>query len=572
MKHLSTTTGRALAAATTAALLLTTTTTHASAATATVKASVRKGVLTVTGTANADVVSVRLRQGDPSTLEVDLGADGTADYAFDRSLFASVTVAGSGGADRLTADSSNGVFTDTEATTLDGGDGGDTLIGTFASERLLGGAGDDLLGGGVGSDVLAGGDGADTITWEPGGGSDTVDAGAGTDRLQLQASNASEAVALSATAAGHVRLTRDIASVALDLVGVETVDLRLLGGTDSVSAGDLHGTGVTTVTTDLAGPTGDDASIDELAVPPGVVVGRDGDAAVVDGLGARFLVGNGGAGDRVHVVGTSAPGEPVTVAGTSAADTVTAGSDGSDVLVQGATPGLEVRLTATDRLAVLMGGGDDSYATLGSVSGLVALDVDGGAGADSLAGGTGPESLRGGDGDDVIRWAPGGGSDAVDGGTGDDHLSFSCANIGETVDLSAEPDGHVRLARDIGAVVLDVAGIEVANLRLLGGSDHVLVDDLTGTGLSVVDADLTDASGSADGQADEVVLFGTPSGDQVTVAADNGAVVAQGLHPTVRVSGTDPSLDRLTVYGMRGDDSVTASPDAASLIQLALFP
>jgi hypothetical protein len=55
------------------------------------------------------------------------------------------------------------------------------------------------------------------------------------------------------------------------------------------------------------------------------------------------------------------------------------------------------------------------------------------------------------------------------------------------------------------------------------------------------------------------------------VAADNGAVTATGLHPTVRVSGADTTLDQLTVYGMRGDDSVSASPDAASLIQLALF-
>ena len=68
------------------------------------------------------------------------------------------------------------------------------------------------------------------------------------------------------------------------------------------------------------------------------------------------------------------------------------------------------------------------------------------------------------------------------------------------------------------------------------------------------------------------MLFGTPADDAVSVSADNGAVVAQGLHPSVRLSGTDPVLDRLTVYGMRGDDSVTASPEVASLVQLALFP
>ena len=113
-----TTTGRVLALGAAAAFVLVTPY-HASAATAAVKASVKKGVLTVTGSADPDVISLRLRQGDPSTLEVDLGADGSADYAFDRSLFTSVNVTGAGGADRLTADPVNGQFTDTEATTLD---------------------------------------------------------------------------------------------------------------------------------------------------------------------------------------------------------------------------------------------------------------------------------------------------------------------------------------------------------------------------------------------------------------------------------------------------------------------
>jgi len=86
-----------------------------------------------------------------------------------------------------------------------------------------------------------------------------------------------------------------------------------------------------------------------------------------------------------------------------------------------------------------------------------------------------------------------------------------------------------------------------------------------------VNADLSSSLGTSDGLDDEVVLFGTPADDIVTVSADSGAVVTQGLPATVRLSAADPTLDRLTVYALRGNDSVTASPDAASLIQLALF-
>ena len=563
---------RAVAAAgLVAAAFALTTTYDASAASTAVKASVRRGVLSVVGSAGPDAISLRLRADDPSTLEVDLGADGTADFTFDRSQFTSINVSGAGGADRLSADSWNGVFTDTESTTLDGGTENDVLVGSAGPERLVGGSGDDLLSGGVGADVVAAGDGADTVTWEPGGGSDSVDAGTGADRLQFWASNASEAVALSAASAGHVRLTRDIAAVSLDLVGVEAVDLRLLGGIDTVTSADLSGTGMTTVTADLSGPSGDDATADEVAVPTGVTVGHDATASVVDGLGPRIRVVNGGIGDRIHVIGTTAPDERVTVAGTDAADGVAALRDGSDLLVQGATPGLELRVTGNDRLDVALAGGDDTWTTQGGVASLVSLHVDGGDGADILAGGPGPEALSGGLGDDLVVWSPGGGNDVVDGGAGTDRLVFHAANVSEVLDLSANPDGHVRLARDIGNVVLDVAGTESADLGLLGGSDRVLVDDLTGTGLTSINADLSSAQGTPDGADDEVVLFGTPNDDTVTVSAESGAVVTSGLAATVRISGTDPTLDWLRVYALRGNDVVTGSPDSGTLIRMELF-
>ncbi|MFC5178479.1 hypothetical protein [Nocardioides taihuensis] len=86
-----------------------------------------------------------------------------------------------------------------------------------------------------------------------------------------------------------------------------------------------------------------------------------------------------------------------------------------------------------------------------------------------------------------------------------------------------------------------------------------------------MDADLADALGTADGTGDDVVLFGTTSDDVVSVSAEGGAVVADGLPATVRVSAADPTLDRLTVYALRGDDTVTASAEAAALVQLSLF-
>ena len=62
-------------------------------------------------------------------LVVDDGNNGSADFTFARSLFSSIVVGGDSGADTLLIDEINGVFTDTEATSLHGGNGNDTIGG-----------------------------------------------------------------------------------------------------------------------------------------------------------------------------------------------------------------------------------------------------------------------------------------------------------------------------------------------------------------------------------------------------------------------------------------------------------
>ena len=46
-----------------------------------VKATIKRGVLTVEGTAGAEAITLRLQAGDPNTIEVDVGADGAADFS-----------------------------------------------------------------------------------------------------------------------------------------------------------------------------------------------------------------------------------------------------------------------------------------------------------------------------------------------------------------------------------------------------------------------------------------------------------------------------------------------------------
>ena len=118
--------------------------------------------------------------------------------------------------------------------TLDGGAGADTLFGSSGADVLLGGDDNDVLDGNPGSDVVFGGAGNDVFVWDPGDGSDTLEGESGTDTLQFHTSNISEIINIAPNGA-RVLLTRDVATITMDLNGIEQIDLTLLGGNDTVN-------------------------------------------------------------------------------------------------------------------------------------------------------------------------------------------------------------------------------------------------------------------------------------------------------------------------------------------------
>ena len=193
-------------------------------------------------------------------------------------------VSGLGGDDTVTAQNGIAGFT---ALTIDGGDGNDTIHGGDGNDVLLGGSGDDVVDGGRGNDQAQLGSGDDHFVWDPGDASDTVDGQGGDDTLDFNGSNAGEQIALSAGAGSHVTLTRDVAAVTMDLKNIATVNLRTLGSPDTVSVGDLAGTGIKAVNVDL----GTDGASDVVAVngtsrKDNVQVTNSGSQVSVSGLAA----------------------------------------------------------------------------------------------------------------------------------------------------------------------------------------------------------------------------------------------------------------------------------------------
>src|SRR6266508_1761569 len=216
----------------------------------------KHGVLTIVGTEASDKIALRLQAGEPATLQVDVGDDGSADFSFQRNSIAKITINSRAGDDLVRIDESNGSFTDTIPTTIDGGDGNDTIAGGKGNETLLGGRGNDSIDGNGGNDLALLGPGNDTFVWDPGDGSDTVEGNGGNDTMRFNGANASEQVDLSANG-NRVKFFRVQANITMDTHGVERVDFNALGGADLVTVNDLSGTDVRSVNVDLAGTLGE---------------------------------------------------------------------------------------------------------------------------------------------------------------------------------------------------------------------------------------------------------------------------------------------------------------------------
>ncbi|MDQ5852455.1 MAG: hypothetical protein M3380_10380, partial [Chloroflexota bacterium] len=391
---------------------------------------------------------------------------------------------------------------------VDGGVGSDTLLGSNGVDVLNGGDGNDFLDSQQGSDVALLGAGDDTFQWDPGDGSDTVEGQDGADTLRFNGSGAPEIFDASANGE-RVRFFRNVASIVMDLNGVESLDLNPLGDADTLTVNDLQGTDLVELNTNLAGSPG----------------GSAGDAK------PDTIVVNGTSGnDTIDITGADTS---ATVVGVPAVVTIANAEEANDALVVNAL------------------GGDDSVTASTLPAGIVKLTVDGGAGNDTFLGSQGADVfLGGGDndvffgdngndlallgaGDDTFQWDPGDGNDTVEGQDNADTLRFNGSDDNENVDVSAV-GGRVRFFRSVDGVTIDLDDVETVDFNALGGTDNIITGDMAGTDLRAVSLNLMAADVGA--QPDSVTINGTNASDGIWVSstATTGATVA-GLPAKVMI-------------------------------------
>lgn len=498
----------------------------AAEAQAAVRASVGGGALNVTGTPAGERIALRLASG--GRLVVDVGDNGTANFTFLRSRFTRIVVNAGPGNDRLRINESNGAFTNTERTTLNGGSGIDRLLGGRYAETLIGGPGNDTVDGNAGADSVVAGAGTDVVVWDPGDGSDVVQGGTGLDTLRFNGSAAAEVFVASANGTG-LRLTRNLGNVVMRAQDVETLALNALGGADTSTVGYLATTDVDSVNVDL---------------------------------------GVGGVGDGAA--------DSVTVNGSGAGDAAQAATSGSIVQVTGL--GAQINVTqpeaANDRVTVNGLGGDDTLAG-GILSALTQLTLDGGVGNDTINGGNGADVLIGGDGNDAIdgnqgndvgfmgagndtfTWDPGDGSDVVEGQGDLDTLRFN-GSAGAEIFAASSNGGRLLFTRNVGNIVIDTDDVETLTVNALGGTDSATVNDLAATDVDTVNLDLG-VGGIGDSAADAITVNGTVAADVMSLSGGAGSVTIVSPAVTVAIVDAQPANDTLTLNTSSGADLVGAS-------------
>ena len=473
------------------------------------------GRLTVNGTSAGETIVVRA---------VNATTIGVGPRTFPASAVHSIQVNGLGGNDTIRIDDAQRAFTQTRPTVIDGGGGNDNIRGGKGGETLRGSNGNDTVTGLRGNDIVQLGAGTDTAVWNTGQGNDQVQGGTGADTQRTVGTPGADAVSL-APQSGQVRI--GLGSALVRAATVETIDVRLGDGADTVDGAALTGLGVITVNL-VIGPAG----------------------------------GADAAADAVNLAGTTAP------------DVAQAAVDTGTVAVTGL--GAEVRIAgsgaAQDRISLAGDAGNDTLSGAVGLAALMQLTLDGGDNNDTLNGGNGADTLIGGANNDTIDgnggndtaflgagtdtfvWDPGDGSDVVEGQDGVDTLLFNGA-AGAEIFAASSNGGRLLFTRNVGNIVMDVDDVEVLTVNSLGGIDTITVNDLAGT--DVVDVNLNlGVNGVGDGTIDAVTVNGTVADDVFQVTS---AFQVRQPDYDVSVSNSELANDTVTINSSGGNDGIFSS-------------
>jgi Ca2+-binding RTX toxin-like protein len=369
-----------------------------------------------------------------------------------------------------------------------------------------------------------------------------------------------------------IDVTGDAAANVINLAGVEDADPAVDTDYPNVTAVDIDGGGGNDTITgsdfgdELHGGEGNDRIIgdDNPANARDRFLGEAGDDTLVWNGGHDDDTMDGGDGADTIEVNGAAAGETFTVK-----PSATAGRVQFDRAAPTPTPpGLfNLDIGTSERLDLNMNAGNDTFTADAGLAALgFKLDVDAGAGDDSVDGGDGADLLEGGDGndtitpddnppgtlddarggigDDTIIWNGGDDDDLNEGGDGTDTIQVNGAPLPEefTVKPSATA-GRIRFDRlttPPGPFFIDIGTAERLDLNANGGDDKLTTDAGTATTFKL-DVEGADGNDTLDGGDAADLLSGGNGNDRI-------------------VGDNNPAGTRDDMRGDAGDDTMVWNP------------
>jgi Ca2+-binding RTX toxin-like protein len=316
--------------------------------------------------------------------------------------------------------------------------------------------------------------------------------------------------------------------------------------------------------------------------------GGDGDDEIYGGDGDDRMVWNPGDDSDLMEGGNGT--DTVEVNGGGGAEVFTVTANGTRVRFDRIDPApFSLDIGTAEQLELNAGDGDDTISTSGNLAALIALTLNGGGGNDTILGGNGVDTITGGDGDDFVdgnqgndiaflgagvdtfQWDPGDGSDIVEGQGDVDTLLFNASAANEILALAAN-GARVQLTRNVGAIVMDTNGVETFTLNALGGTDAIVVGNLSGTQARTVNVNLASTIGGSagDGAADSLTIDGSGAANAITVTGAGTSFSVSGLKTAVTATSSEGANDTLTVNGLAGSDTITATTLAAGIVKLVI--
>ena len=297
-----------------------------------------------------------------------------------------------------------------------------------------------------------------------------------------------------------------------------------------------------------------------------------------NGDGSDTMDGDAGNGDVVEVNGSNNAGDIFTIA---------PGANGRVDFDRLNLVPFSLDIGGSERIQVNGLVGDDTISSLPGAGPLIAHELNGGVGADTIAGGESADLITGGDdidtlhggggadrlvadrgndtmngdaGDDTMVWNNGDGTDAMNGGDGQDRVEVNGSPTGADVFTIKPAAGGARFDRtNVGLFGLDIATSELLEVNALGGNDSLTAS--SGTPLEI-NADGGEGDDALTGANERDALFGGSGNDTLTAAGGHDLLDGQAGNDTL--NGRD-GLETAVRCGTGTDTATVDGPEKDSV-------